>query len=129
MFNLHDNKTADGVKIYPGMFVFTNEVRAGIVLYDRNENMCCHYEHHADGQLSIDRVWFTNHSFTAVVPDCHRCKHDHWFDVQYSDGSTVMMNGERLAMHHLDYNGVTHTAELVYRRETGEVACHDLNVR
>lgn len=97
-FNLHGNKTADGVVIAPGLAVFTNDLTVGHVTRDTNEtNMCCHYEAHTDGQIVVSGGVFTNHAFGCVVPDCNRCRHNHWFAVRMPDGTTVSSwDGERL---------------------------------
>lgn len=98
-FNVHSNRTADGVLIIPGLRVWTNEMVQGVVISDDHaprEGVCCGNPEHQNGQVFIRdmRGWFTDHS--ATCEDGKYCTHNHWFTVETANG-TKSFDGERLA--------------------------------
>jgi hypothetical protein len=94
MFNPHSNKTADGAVIVPQMYVFTNEMEVGRVVKDRTSGPCC--EKPGNAQVYMGG-YFTDHQFSCPSGGECYCRHNHWYDVEYVNGGTVMMDGERLA--------------------------------
>jgi hypothetical protein len=100
-FNVHKNKTADGVVITLGMEVLTNEYRVGKVTADANqEKNCCENPNH-NGQMHLlgePAGWFSDHGEASKCNGEYiLCRHDHWFDVRYNDGASGgQFNGERL---------------------------------
>lgn len=126
MFNVHQNLTADGVLIQPGMKVVTNECEQGTILKDDSEHEfgCCAptdsfgktwdqredylpSQLHASGQMTVSGIIFTDHENGYKCPESEGgyapCRHDHWFTVSTSNG-TKSFNGERLGAH--SYGGV-----------------------
>lgn len=125
MFNVHQNLTADGELIYPGMKVVTNECEQGTVVADEKDSEfgCCaptdsHTDHaerddyhpaqlHDSGQTRIGSVWYTDHEDGTRCPESAGgiapCMHDHWFRIA-TKGGTKSFNGERLGAR--SYGGV-----------------------
>jgi hypothetical protein len=98
-FNVHQNKTADGAIIVLGLKVVTNEWRLGTVVADLSQSSSCCEEPSHSGQFTSGDYIFTDHQKQRCPDGTYAgCHHDHWFDVQYADGSRKMMNGERLGV-------------------------------
>lgn len=95
-FNVHENKTADGVVIVLGLEVVTNEWKRGVVVADNNQNNGCCQEPSHKGQQTIEGNVYTDHSKRECDNQPVLCHHDHWFEVEYTDGSFHQFNGERL---------------------------------
>lgn len=100
LFNPHGSRTADGVRIVPGLWVWTNDMTQGQIIGDQTataEVGCC-VRNGAEGHDSPaqTRDGFVDHELATHNRDsgCY-CGHDHWFTVATVKG-TVSMNGERL---------------------------------
>jgi hypothetical protein len=123
MFNVHNNKTADGVVITVGLKVVTNECEQAVILSDDNDteyNCCAPTDSHTElasrddytadqlhpsGQVRIEGVYFTDHTATCEpsVGGYAACRHNHWFRVSTKNG-TKSFDGERLGAY--SYGGV-----------------------
>lgn len=106
-FNVHQNRTADGVVITSGLVVWTNDMNVGRVVSDncQGETKCCEEPTHK-GQMNLDdHSWFTDHDAATCDDSTKFCRHDHWFRVECPNGGGGSFNGERLATAHRTYDG------------------------
>ena len=113
-FNVHNNKTSDGVPITLGLAVFTNEMEVGTVVADtdREPSKCCEEPTHVNGQMYVSGGgWFTNHAARNSCDEPGKyCGHNHWFRVEVPNGKGGTFDGERLATTHKTYEGTTRVA-------------------
>lgn len=115
-FNPHHNVTADGVEITPDLIVWDYDMKVGTVVKDHDSTTykCCLGVHpvaggEKPGQARYNGEWMRsgeNHGCDMY------CDHDHWFDVKRPDGSTSMMNGERMAVSMRGINAAQELARL-----------------
>lgn len=77
-FNVHQNKTSNGVIITEGLVVRDYNRRIGKVVADptfASEIMCCGKRDHLRDNDLVEGKSCTD----------HYCNHDHWFEVEYED--------------------------------------------
>ena len=88
-FNVHGNKTSNGVTIVKGLKVLNYDYVEGVVLSDDHEReYMCNCAHQHDNDLTED--------FRISGGTCKtNCRHDHWFNVETQSG-TKSFNGSRL---------------------------------